>query len=155
MASRLTLNTFVNRGAHGGLRNCKVPVNIAAQQALYCRYEVFVCICYYLTNMLCNMAKLLQFVSFGQCDNVNKEPVLPLKWWEQTLTSASALAVQVMLSWTLAETFPMMQGSLRWAAHTLVVVGKTGGTGRITGCEAQRVNVNGFLLAWQNALRSI
>lgn len=52
-----------------------------------------------------------------------------------------------MLSWTLAETFPMMQGSPRWAAHTFGVVGKTGGTGRITGCEAQRVNVNGFLLA--------
>lgn len=65
---------------------------------------------------------------------------------EQTLTSASALAVQVMLSWTLAETFPMMQGGPRWAAHTFGVVRKTGGTGRITGCEAQRVNVNGFFV---------
>lgn len=64
MASRLTLNSFVNRGAHSRLKNCKVPGNIAAQQALNCRYEVFVHICYYLTNMLCMMSKHLHFVIF-------------------------------------------------------------------------------------------
>ena len=61
-------------------------------------------------------------------------------------TSTSAVVVQVMLSWTLGNTFPMMQGGPRQTAHTLGVVRETGGTGRIAGCEPQHVNVNGFWL---------
>lgn len=48
-------------------------------------------------------------------------------------SSASAVAVRVMLSRTLGDTLPMMQGGPRRAAHTLGVVGETGGAGRITG----------------------
>lgn len=47
--------------------------------------------------------------------------------------SASAVAVQVVLSRTLGNTPPMMQGGPRRAAHTLGVVGETGGAGRVTG----------------------
>lgn len=48
-------------------------------------------------------------------------------------TSASVVAVGVMASRTLGNTFPMMQGGPRWAAHALGVVRETGGAGRITG----------------------
>lgn len=54
------------------------------------------------------------------------------------------MVVLVVMSWTLGNTFPMMQRGPRWAAHALGVVRETGGTGRITGCERQHVNVNGF-----------
>lgn len=47
--------------------------------------------------------------------------------------SASVVSVQVMLSRTLGDTFPMMQSGSRRAAHAFGVVGETGGAGRITG----------------------
>lgn len=52
-----------------------------------------------------------------------------------SLTSAPALLVHVMLSRTLANTFPIMHCFTWRAAHTGGVVRETGGTGCITGCE--------------------
>lgn len=59
-------------------------------------------------------------------------------------TSAPAVGIQVIVSRALGNTFSMMQGGPRHAAHALGVVRETGGTRRIAGCEAQRVTVNGF-----------
>lgn len=47
--------------------------------------------------------------------------------------SASVVDVEVMASRTLGNTFPMMQGDPRRAAHALGVVRETGGAGRIAG----------------------
>lgn len=46
---------------------------------------------------------------------------------------ASAVVVQVMLCWTLGNTFPMVQDGFRQTAHAIGVVRETGGTGRIAG----------------------
>lgn len=59
-------------------------------------------------------------------------------------TSAPAVGIQVIVSRALGNTFSMMQGGPRHAAHALGVVGETGGTRRIAGCEPQCVTVNGF-----------
>lgn len=96
------------------------------------------------------------------CVNRSKAPEEASKWtlsqksrttcraqfaWQQLKTwptSASAVVVQVMLSRTLGDAFPMMQGGPWGAAHALGVVRETGGTGRVAGCGRQRVNVNGL-----------
>lgn len=70
-------------------------------------------------------------------------------------TSAPAVGIQVIVSRALGNTFSMMQGGPRHAAHALGVVRETGGTRRIAGCEPQRVTVNGFRSAWWDALFSI
>lgn len=46
-----------------------------------------------------------------------------------------------MLSWTLGDTFPMVQGGAWWAAHALGVVRKTGGAGQVTGVADALLNV--------------
>lgn len=58
-------------------------------------------------------------------------------------TSASAVVVQKMIIWAVGNALPMMQGGPRHTARAPGVVRETGGTGRITGCGARCVSVNG------------
>lgn len=78
---------------------------------------------------------IIQFVTFATSQQKTSQ-IYP--------TSTSAMCIQVIVSWTLWNTLPMMQGGTWLTAHALRVVRETGGTRRITGCEPKHVRVNGF-----------